>query len=84
VLEDNLPVALQVLDLVEPIAGRPEQPGEPLLALKQRLFPIVLAVQLQQVECTQTSVMIIGPILEGIEVMPALTVETHCLAVERD
>ena len=48
VLKDDAATAAQMLDVAEPVTRRLQQSSKALLAFKQRLRPIVSAVQLQE------------------------------------
>ena len=63
VLVDHRAVALELLVERDAVVWQPQQPGEPPLAVLDRLGPNVLAVHLEQIERTQHGA--------GVGAMPA-------------
>ena len=84
VLEDHHAIAGEVLDIVETVARACHQPREPSLALKKRFLPIILPVQLEQVEGEQTGLVVTSVMPERVEVMRAAAIEDHGLAIKDD
>ena len=57
-VEDGGAVAGKVLDVLEPVACFGEQPGEASLSHEERLLPVILAIELDDVEGQQSSLVI--------------------------
>ena len=65
--EDRGAVALQVLGVVDPRSRLRQELGEPCLALLERPWPPVLAVELEQVEGVEDHLAVIRPAMELVE-----------------
>ena len=82
--EDDLAVTSDVLIILEARGHLREQLFEPCLAGMQRLRPIILAIELEQIKSIAESPVVVLPAMQLFEDGEAARVATDSLAIDGD